>query len=819
MAVKKVAVRLVAEGGKLVRAELDGIGTAGEKSFGEIEKSSAAASVRLKSFARAAGVAAAAAVTAAAAAGVAMIRNGLQTVDAQAKLAASLDTTVASIQVLERAGELAGVAMTGIEQATKDLTRRLSQAASGAGPATAALKRLGLSAEELMALPLDQRVGKINQAILDFVPAAERAAVAGQLFGEEGSIAMSRIDTATLRTATQDVREFGVAVSQQDAAQIERTNDAISRLQLVGRGMANTLAVAAAPALEGLADAMAQVMKITGPVGGAINTVLDNLDRLASYATVAAGALTLRMIPAIITGALAVARLTRALVLTRAALIRTGWGVAIVAAGELAYQLGKVSEVTDASSEAQARMNEALGLYAQVGGPAARAEAVAATQTYVDEAAAKLESAEASLALLRAMQQEAQARVPEGFTAGAFANDMAANDLRLAIEATDKLQAELVAARARLAEIETSDPAAPINAAGLATTALSNQLNGAISRASRLTQALGHAPDALRGLQDQAAVLNAGLIAAGSGYDALGVSVAQYRAGLEREYGLAQLTHYEQRQLAQDQIDAQVTLYEANQRRQAQLDSYISELSKVEPIAAAAGAALVAAAEAPTPPLREQLTGWAAVNASLADYATSAMDWGKGLADTLTGAFHSAESAFRAFTTTGKFDFKAFIGSLISDLAVLSFRTSILGPLAKWLGGALGGAAMTASVLHAGGMAGSAAPSRQVPAALFADAPRLHEGGWAGLAPDEVPAILQRGERVLSRRETGAGGSGGSGQLDVRLHIDRDGNWQAAVEKISGAVSVTTVEAGIKQYDRLLPRRMRQIGGDARRIG
>lgn len=40
-----------------------------------------------------------------------------------------------------------------------------------------------------------------------------------------------------------------------------------------------------------------------------------------------------------------------------------------------------------------------------------------------------------------------------------------------------------------------------------------------------------------------------------------------------------------------------------------------------------------------------------------------------------------------------------------------------------------------------------------VPAMAFAGAPRMHAGGWAGLRPDEVPVILQRGERVLSRRE------------------------------------------------------------------
>ena len=237
-----------------MRAELEGVGEAGSRGFGRLSREMEAANARLAAFSRRVQVAMAAAVTAASRAGVAMIRSGLQTVDAQAKLAQSLGTTVASIQTLERAGELAGVSMSGIEQATKDLTRRLSQAAAGTGPAADALDRLGLSANELIALPLDQRVGAINAAIESFVPAAERAAVAGQLFGEEGSIAMSRIDTATLRQATEDVLAFGVVVSEQDADQIERTNDAISRLGLIWRGLSNQLAVAAAPALEAVAE-------------------------------------------------------------------------------------------------------------------------------------------------------------------------------------------------------------------------------------------------------------------------------------------------------------------------------------------------------------------------------------------------------------------------------------------------------------------------------------------------------------------------------------------------------------------------------------
>jgi lambda family phage tail tape measure protein len=291
--------------------------------------------------------------------------------------------------------------------------------------------------------------------------------------------------------------------------------------------------------------------------------------------------------------------------------------------------------------------------------------------------------------------------VPESFTAGAFANDMAANDLRLAVEAADALQAELTAARARLAELEASDPAAPLVAAFGAATTLSGALAGAATRATRLTAALGKAPEALASLQDQAAVISAGLNAAAMGYDRLGVSAAQYRAGLEREYGLAQLTHYEQRQLAQEQIEARVVLFAANQRRQAELDAYLAGLAELPAAEAAAGSAAVAAAE-------QAATGWAAVTSALGDYATSAMDWGKGLGETLSRAFQSAETAFRTFAMTGKLDFKGLVQSILADLATLAFKSAVLGPIAKWLGSTF--PALFAPVAHAGGMVGAAGP-------------------------------------------------------------------------------------------------------------
>lgn len=82
--------------------------------------------------------------------------------------------------------------------------------------------------------------------------------------------------------------------------------------------------------------------------------------------------------------------------------------------------------------------------------------------------------------------------------------------------------------------------------------------------------------------------------------------------------------------------------------------------------------------------------------------------------------------------------------------------------------------AMAANVQHTGGMAGTG-PTRQVSPLLFIGARRYHEGGMAGmagLAPDEVPAILQRGERVMSRSEVQQSGQQQGAMPSGRLQVE-----------------------------------------------
>ncbi|KAA2315118.1 phage tail tape measure protein [Pseudooceanicola sediminis] len=762
MAEKRVSVRLAAVGGRQVRAELEGVGEAGSRGFGRLSREMEAANTRLAAFSRRVRIAAAAAVAAAAAAGVAMVRSGLQTVDAQAKLAQSLGTTVASIQTLERAGELAGVSISGIEQATKDLTRRLSQAAAGTGPAADALDRLGLSATDLIALPLDQRVGAINAAIEEFVPAAERAAIAGQLFGEEGSIAMSRIDTATLRQATEDVLAFGVVVSEQDADQIERTNDAISRLGLIWRGLSNQLAVAAAPALEAVADAMAAIASRAGPLGIAIRGLFDKIGRLTTYAATFAAFLAGRWVTGMAAAALSVRGLATALVLLRGALIRTGIGALIVGAGELVYQFTRLVSGAGGFGEAMSLLKDlAVEVWERIKMGAAAAGA-AATAMFFDlkaDAASGMQSAIESVV--------------------AFGNT-AANTFEGAYEAIKAIWGLLPAAIGDLA----------FQAANSLIDGVEAMLNGVVSRINGFIGGINQGLEAL-GSERRISLVpdldlgeienrfegaaSAATTAAQAAFDRafednpltapdLGLTDAANRAlksanlyrGAARDLAEGARAPLESWQALREAVrgtdeDGADALAEAT----AAAERFETALDGAGLAATDAGAAAGEGAES-------ALTGWQAVTAALSDYASRAREIGGDIGQSLVSAFQSAENAVGQFVKTGKLNFRDLVTSLLADLAQLAARRFILGPIANALSGVFSGAGgIFANVLHAGGMVGSAGPSRMVPAMAFAAAPRMHDGGMTGLRHDEVPAILQRGERVLSRREAQSYGAGG----------------------------------------------------------
>lgn len=145
------------------------------------------------------------------------------------------------------------------------------------------------------------------------------------------------------------------------------------------------------------------------------------------------------------------------------------------------------------------------------------------------------------------------------------------------------------------------------------------------------------------------------------------------------------------------------------------------------------------------------------------------------LEDALLQSVTQAEGGLEGLAATGK----RVAVSIAQDFARLTIRQGITGPLSSallagisaYFGGssytAVGGGAadgyvsggygtdiLDIDLFHRGGLAGEPSTERRrIEASVFSTAPRYHRGG---LAHDEVPAVLLRGERVLSREQTRA---------------------------------------------------------------
>lgn len=782
MTEKRVSVRLAAVGGKQVRAELEGVGDAGVKGFGRMSKEAEIANARLAAFSTRVKIAAAVAVAAAAGAGIAMIRSGLETIDAQANLAQSLGTTTRSIQVLTFAGDLAGVSMEEIAAATKKLTLKLSDAAGGTGTAVDALQRLHLTATDLQALPLDERIVAIQDALAKFVPPAERAAVASALFGDKAALAFSRIDSATLRQASQDITDFGVAVSDQDADQIRTAGDAIDRLGLVWLGLTNQLTVAVAPALEMVANALADATRVGGVFQTSIAFLGDHIGEIASIAGAFATFFAGRFVIALGAAALGVSGFSLSLTVLKGALIRTGIGALIVGAGELAYQFSKLVEgaggfgaalglLSDLASEVWDRIG--LGVDAVVASLQASWSGITATVADAMQGAlvAVVGFGNSSAGVFQGAFDAVKAiwsALPAAIGDFAF---QAANGLISGVEAMlngvvtriNTFISGLNAALDMLPDWATGEGGIQIGTLDPVTLGrVGNPFEGAATAAGAA------AADAFEAAMGQTYLQTPDLGLGTMAEDARGRADGYREAsGMLSDAATRPLASWQALQTAMTTAgtDGAAALDEAT----AAADGTTDALNGAGTAAGGAGAAGKAASDAAA-------TGWAAVTAALADYASKARDIGADVGQALVGAFQSAEDAVGNFVKTGKLSFGDLVTSILADLAKLAARKFILGPIASALDGVLGSlsggglfAGMTgAAVHHAGGLVGSTAPMRAVPIMAFAGAPRMHSGGLAGLRPDEVPAILQKGERVLSRRETAVYGVGGNVSITIQ---------------------------------------------------
>lgn len=211
---------------------------------------------------------------------------------------------------------------------------------------------------------------------------------------------------------------------------------------------------------------------------------------------------------------------------------------------------------------------------------------------------------------------------------------------------------------------------------------------------------------------------------------------------------------------------------EAERQLQTLRDDGLTQLQQYRDALLAVAAAQVAAGGIADPRIAEQLRD---VNAEIARVTASQRTLQnqiqQGAQGAISGFFTDLATGARDFGDAIKAAALAFIQSLAKMAADALAKRAILS-LGGGEGGGIFGALASVFQFHNGGTVGQGGTRRMVNPLVFAGAPRYHSGGMVGLKPDERPAILQTGERVLNRQETEAYNGGGRGGYRIINTVD-----------------------------------------------
>ena len=147
-------------------------------------------------------------------------------------------------------------------------------------------EKLNLNINEIINLPVSEKIQVINQALLDFVPAAERATAAAALFGARSGVFFGRLDQESYKRAIQETVAYGVALTELDKRHIAAVEDSMSSLTSILNNLARKIVASYAPAITRWADAVKrslapggklrdQVTRIAQAIDIAINSILE----------------------------------------------------------------------------------------------------------------------------------------------------------------------------------------------------------------------------------------------------------------------------------------------------------------------------------------------------------------------------------------------------------------------------------------------------------------------------------------------------------------------------------------------------------------
>ena len=149
------------------------------------------------------------------------------------------------------------------------------------------------------------------------------------------------------------------------------------------------------------------------------------------------------------------------------------------------------------------------------------------------------------------------------------------------------------------------------------------------------------------------------------------------------------------------------------------------------------------------------MTAFDSISNGIAGVITGNMSWRESLA--MVGQA-MAQWAAETLMSLAKVIVQYYITYALQQALGMGTGTLSLGGIPN------AGGSGVAGVFHTGGLVGGGKQAnRNISSLVFASATRYHSGGIAGLMPNEVPAVLQKGEEVLTKQDPRHRDNGGLG--------------------------------------------------------
>lgn len=187
-----------------------------------------------------------------------------EAVDKIAKFSKQTGVATESLAAFSHAGQLAGVSNEIVNKGIQRMARQIGEANSGVKTAARGFEMLGLKTKELTKVTPEEQFGMVAEKIKAIVDPAERAAAAYGVFGRAGQdmIPMLMGGSAAISQARKEAELLGMTFSAVDAAKVEESNDAWTRVKTALSGVARMFTVHLAPVFTTFSENAVEMSKV-----------------------------------------------------------------------------------------------------------------------------------------------------------------------------------------------------------------------------------------------------------------------------------------------------------------------------------------------------------------------------------------------------------------------------------------------------------------------------------------------------------------------------------------------------------------------------